>query len=130
MENQTNSTINVAFIKFIAIYEADSLELTPSRKEILEKLTAACKYNPGQVVYVNSGLDKVALNNLLTKYSPEVVLVFGDIEVSRNLTNLKKNYPFEINGVKILRTETLENLEKVASEKSLLWTSLKRMLNL
>ena len=130
VENQQNGAINGSFAKFIAVYESDSSELIPSRKEILDKLIIACKYNPEQVVYVNVGMKTATLSNLLVQYSPEVILIFGEIEISRNMTNLKKNYPFEINGVKILQTETLEKLEKVTGEKSLLWASLKRMLNI
>ncbi len=116
--------------KVIVLYEHEAAELPSTLLEMLNKLIQACRLKSDEVCYVNHKFNPISLADIQAKYKTEVVLVFGEIKLSNNLAGLKKNYPFEINGVKILRTETLSNLERIKTEKAALWGSLQQIFNL
>lgn len=130
IKKEQSLTVQDRPIKVIVLYENESAELPVSLADMLNKLILACKFNKEEALYINNKINPVSLAILYSTYQPEVILIFGEMKLSNNLAGLKKNYPYEINGVKILRTETLESLEKIKAEKSALWESLQQMFGL
>ncbi len=105
-------------------------DLPGAVKEMVEKLIVACKVDPKDVVYVDTVSSDISYQAIQTAYRPEVILFFGDITPSRNLTGLKRNTPYEFNGTKILLAQTLEHIAKTPVEKSALWVGLQKLFNL
>ena len=100
-------------------------------KEMLDKLIQACQFKPEQTVYLNARFtDDITLGHLQNKYTPILLLVFGDPVISRNLPKLKKNFAYEMNGLKIINAEGLETLVKNDAAKKVLWGVLKKGLGL
>ncbi len=127
----SKSALSATPHKVIIVYRSAAAELPASQKEMLEKLVVACKYKVEDVVYVNTGISgEMSLGVLKATYSPEVVLVFGEVKVSHNLPALKRNQPFELNGLKVLQAEELDKLHSNAKEKGVLWVGLQKMMAL
>lgn len=116
--------------KLVLAYDNSGTELSADHKELLEKLASACKYSIDQTLLLNLAMEKGSIAEIQNNYNPNVILLFGDVKVSRNITGLRKNFPYNFGGVKVLRAESLEKLQKDKSEKSALWGSLQEMLNL
>jgi hypothetical protein len=116
--------------RLMVIYESAPAELSASLKDMLDKLITACRFKPEEVCYVNHKLNPVSIGNITSNHQPEALLIFGEIPLSRNLASLKKNCSYEINAMKVLRTEPLEKLEQIKAEKGALWSALQQMLNL
>ena len=120
-----------AFRKIVVIYDQLAEVLTGPLKEMLDKLIQACQFKPEETVYLNVRFNPdLSLGNLQNEYQPATVLVFGDVDISRNLTKLKKNYPYELNGIKVLNAESLDTLLKNGEAKKVLWGVLKKMLGI
>jgi hypothetical protein len=111
-------------------YENQAPLLPQPLKDMLDKIMQACLFKTDEVIYLNHKPEPRSFSNISSNYQPEIILVFGDINLSHNLAPLIKNRPYEINGVKVLRTENLEKLDQMKAEKSALWTSLQSMFTL
>jgi hypothetical protein len=72
----------------------------------------------------------ISLGNLQNEYKPQAVLIFGDVNISRNISKLKKNFVYELSGVKIISTDSLDTLMKNDAAKKALWIALKKMLGI
>jgi DNA polymerase III psi subunit len=114
--------------RLIVLYDNPSQELPAHLKEMLIKLIQACRFKPEETTYVNFTFSPISLQNI--NCDPELILIFGDLKISRNTSSLFKNQPYELNGIKILRTERLEKLEQMKAEKAALWSALQQTLNL
>ena len=121
---------NQEAIKAVVVYENSSDNLSSVFKEMLDKLMKACKFNPNEVLFLNIKDNEVSLGQIQSSFNPQIVLLFGEIAGSKNMIKLQKNISYEMNGTKIIRTESLENLEKVKGEKGKLWEVLQQTLNL
>ncbi len=117
--------------KVVVVYNQPAEILPPAMKEMLDKLIQACQFKPEDTIYLNAGFNPdISLGNIENEYHPNAVLIFGDVEISRNLTKLKKNYPYELSGVKVLNAESLDTLLKNGEAKKVLWGVLKKMLGI
>ena len=127
----TNTTTEVNKRSAIIVYDMPAEVLPQPIKEMLDKLIQACQFKPEQTVYLNARFtDDITLGHLQNKYTPILLLVFGDPVISRNLPKLKKNFAYEMNGLKIINAEGLETLVKNDAAKKVLWGVLKKGLGL
>ena len=117
-------------IKTIVVYESTSVNLSPAFQEMLDKLMRACKFNTNEISFLNIKANEVCIGQIQSRFNPELILLFGEIAGSKNMIKLQKNISYEMNGTKIIRTESLENLEKVKGEKIKLWQILQQTLNI
>lgn len=104
--------------------------LPDNLKQMVEKLVAACKIDTKDVAYMDSPQGYISFSQIASQYRPQAVLVFGNIKISRNLTGLKTNLPYEFNGTKILFAGELEKIDKTPTEKKALWAGLQQMFGL
>jgi hypothetical protein len=96
-----------------------------------EKLIAACRFKPDEAIYVNQNEPNYpSLNDLTSRLNIKLVLSFGNIRLSRNLTNLAKHRLYQFGEVKIIQTDSLEKLDKNSIAKKELWGVLTAALNL
>lgn len=117
--------------KAVVVFNQPFETLPAPLKEMLDKLIQACKFTAEETVYINTHLNPdTTLGKIQNEYNPEAVLVFGEVELSRNLTKLKRNLVYELNGVKIVNAEGLDVLVKNDAAKKALWAVLKKMLDL
>ena len=132
IQDSVNTTIsNVTPKKAVVVFDLVSETMPQPIKDMLDKLIQACQFKPDETVYLNARFtDDVTLGHLQNTYNPKTVLVFGDTEVSRNVTRLKRNFPYDLNGIKVLNAESLEMLVKNDAAKKTLWGVLKKMLQL
>ena len=121
---------NKEVIKAVVIYENSSDVLASSLKGMLDKLMSACKFNIGEILFLNANNNEISLGQIQSSFHPDLILLFGEIAGSKNIIKFQKNIAYEMNGTKIIRTESLENLEKVKGEKGKLWEVLKQTLKI
>ncbi len=112
------------------VYAHAEKELPAAVKEMLDKIIVACKFKPEQTIYLNNKFNKLSIGELLNANPLSLVIVFGEVALSRNLAKLKKNEPYEMNGTIIIQTEPLSKLHADKKEKDLLWKVLKKTINL
>jgi hypothetical protein len=111
----------------LVVYESGSPELPVPLKDMLDKLIGACRFKVEETAYINRQFSSTGLDKIMSQFQPQAMLIFGDIAISRNMARLSKNRPYEINGIKILRSENLEKLDQMIAEKQALWAALKQM---
>jgi len=117
--------------KAIVVYDLPSETLQQPLKEMLDRLIQACKFKPEEAIYINARFTPdVTLGALQNKYNPVAVLVFGEVNLSRNLNKLRKNVAYDFSGVKVVNTDLMEMLVKNDAAKKTLWGVLKNMLGL
>jgi hypothetical protein len=117
--------------KAVIVYDLPTETLQQPLQEMLDKLIQACKFKPEETIYLNARFTTdTSLGALQNKYNPVAVLVFGDVPISRNLAKLKKNFAYDLNGVKVVNTDSMEVLVKNDAAKKALWGVLKKMLGL
>ena len=117
--------------KAVIVYDLPAEVLPQAIKEMLDKLIQACQFKPEETIYLNARFaGDITLGHLQNKYNPVMMLVFGDCAISRNLPKLKKNFAYELSGVKIVNTDNLEVLVNNAAAKGVLWGVLKKCLGL
>src|SRR5262249_39544988 len=117
--------------KVLLLYEYAEPELPGQLKGMLEKILLACKYKQEDAAFINVKYKSdIIQGSLWSLYNPELILLFGNIKLSRNTTALKKNVPYTFGKLKMIQSETLEILDKNSQEKQALWNSLKQMLGL
>jgi DNA polymerase III psi subunit len=115
--------------RLVVVYENQAEVLPALLKDMLDKIILACKFGLEEVCYLNNRSSPLSFSQIIT-YGPEVILIFGDFSISRNMARLNKNSPYDLNGIKVLRAESLEKLEQMKAEKTVLWGSLQQMLGL
>jgi len=131
IDSVTKTTIEKSLRKAVIVFDVTPEIIAPAMTEMLDKLIQACRFKPEETIYLNARFaSDVSLITLQNTYQPDVVLIFGDVVISRNLTKLRKNFPYELNGVKIVNAESMELLLKNDAAKKALWGVLKKMLNL
>ena len=117
--------------KAVVLYDQPLEELPIGMKEMLDKLIQACQFKPEETLYWNARfIPGISLGNLQNEYKPQAVLIFGDVNISRNISKLKKNFVYELSGVKIISTDSLDTLMKNDAAKKALWIALKKMLGI
>jgi hypothetical protein len=127
--NKTGSSLSAC--RAVVIYDQPAETLPAGMKEMLDKLVQACQFKPEETVYLNARfVPDISLGDLQNEYKPEAVLVFGEVSISRNISKMKKNFPYELNGVKIINTDNIDTLLKNGEAKKVLWGVLKRMLSI
>ncbi len=127
----TDTTTKATLRKAIVVYDLPNETLQQPLQEMLVKLIQACKFKPEETIYINARFNPdVSLSNLQNKFNPVTILAFGDVPLSRNLSKLKKNFAYDLNGVKVLNTDNMETLVKNDAAKKALWGVLKKMLGL
>ena len=126
-----NTTTEVNKRKAIVVYDLPAEVLPQPIKDMLDKLIQACQFKPEETIYLNARFaDDITLGHLQNKYSPVLMLLFGEPNISRNLPRLKKNFAYELSGLKVINAEGLETLVKNDSAKKVLWGVLKKSLGL
>ena len=133
----------------VVVYANPSAEKLPDAEwnKLLEILRA-CKLKEEEVGFVNAAKQKVTFSSLRKQFTAENkpatsgsaeerqaasatlnIIIFGDIELSRNL-QIKKFHWFEIDGVKILKSEPVSKLLKSEPDRGTLWKQLQTMFNI
>ena len=116
--------------RVVILYESAQTELPDTERGMLDKMMQACKCKQEEVLYINLNGKNTSLGDLINQYSPELVLVFGKVSVSRNMQEMKKNIPHVISNVKVVPAESLDKLVASTDEKQRLWAILQKVLNL
>ncbi len=117
--------------RIVVVYEAGAAGLPPALKETADKIVLACKFKMEEAVYINgSAAGDISLGVLQNRYSPEMVLVFGDVLLGKNMPKFKKQVPYQLGGLNVLCASNLEMLDKNPGEKKLLWGLLQQILKL
>lgn len=117
--------------RVLIVFDSASEMLPKHLKEMADKMIMACQYKLEDAVYFNANTTKNAsLGSLQGQFTPEVLLVFGNVNLGKNIQNVQKNVPYEFNGMNFIYGESLEVLEKNNTEKGELWKALKKMLKL
>ena len=132
LNDSVNTTVtHKAIPKTVVLFDQPTETLPQAMKEMLDKLTQACQFKPEETIYINTRFTPdISLGNLQNDYKPAVILVFGDVSISRNIAKLKKHFVYELNGMKIVNTDSLETLMKNGDAKKVLWGVLKKMLGI
>ena len=130
VEKKIPETSSPGTYRAVFIYSFEKEQLLAPFMEMLTKLAGACKLKPDESLFINCFSHPVSIGQLQGQYSPELLLVFGDMPVSRNISRLKKHYPYDISGAVVIKTDTMENLEQVKGEKVKLWGVLQQALGL
>jgi len=132
LNDSVNKTVTGTEVKrAVVVYDQPSETLPAGMQEMLDKLVQACQFKPEETVYLNARFTpEICLGDLQNEYHPEAVLVFGDISISRNIARMKKNFAYELSGVKVINTDSLDTLLKNGEAKKVLWLALKKMLGI
>ncbi len=112
--------------EIVILYRYEGSEfLTADDKNQLLKILSACKLKEEDVVLINTAVEKnSSLRWLRKNFRLRTLIVFGDIEISPNLT-LKKYFTYRIDGLQIIKSEPIAKLIKSAPDKKALWEELK-----
>ena len=130
-DSVTSTTTKPEQRKAVVVYDMPTETVAQPLQEMLDKLIMACKFKPEETIHINTRFTPdVSLGTLENQYTPVMVIVFGEVSMSRNLTKLKKNFAYELNGVKVVNTDGLEALVKNDAGRKALWMVLKKMLGL
>lgn len=116
--------------KAILLYSSAETSLPAPQQEMLDKMMAACKFQPAEVQYINLAQSPLSLGDVLSVGGLKLVLIFGKYEASRNMIALKYNLPIPISGVEVLLTDNLDKLMAEPKLKGNLWNALKVALGL
>jgi hypothetical protein len=117
--------------KAIVAYRYNSEKLPEPLQQMLDRLLQACKFAPSATEYINMDFNtNISLGTIKETYPAEVLLIFGETGLERNLQKLKRNIPFLINGLKIIQAESLTALNGNDKEKKALWGGLQKLLTL
>ncbi|MFN8323223.1 MAG: hypothetical protein U0T74_11250 [Chitinophagales bacterium] len=130
VEKKISETVSSGSYRAVFIYNFEKEQLLDPFKDMLTKLAGACKLKPDETLFINCFSHPVSIGQLQGQYSPELILIFGDMPASRNISRLKKHYPYNISGAVVIKTETIENLELIKGEKAKLWSVLQQALKL
>lgn len=112
----------------VILFTSDANELlTGEERAQLLKIVNACKLKEEDVILVNAAFAKdVSLTWLRKSFAVKTLIIFGEMEISRNL-KLRKHYAYNIDGLQIVKSETLQKLFKSDADKKGLWMELKKM---
>ena len=104
---------------------ATSETLQGEERTQLLKILTACKLKEDDVILVNAAVTKnSSLKWLRKNFQLHTLIVFGEIEISKNLA-LKKYHTYHIDGLQIIKSEPIAKLIKSAPDKKALWEELK-----
>lgn len=96
--------------------------LTSADKAMLEKLIPAIKKSYNNTKFILPiDLDKISYNNLLA---------FGEFTEIEEISRLTLNIHSQVNGIKKIRTKSIEQLHADLQAKGQFWVGLKKMFEL
>jgi hypothetical protein len=112
----------------IVLYSSpDNEALAGEERTQLFKIVNACKLKEEDVVLVNAAFAKnFSINWLKSNFWLKTVIVFGDIALSKNLV-IRKHVAYNIDGVNIVKSESLTKLLTSAADKKALWEELRKV---
>ncbi|HLP51310.1 MAG TPA: hypothetical protein VK154_10530 [Chitinophagales bacterium] len=112
----------------VLLFTSEAGELLKGEERTqLMKIVSACKLKEDDVVLVNASFAKnLSLAWLRKSFPVKTLIVFGDMEISKNL-KLRKHYAYTIDGVQMLKSEPLQKLFKSDADKKALWMELKKV---
>jgi hypothetical protein len=129
--NLPDNRLNTAqTCKIVLLYDSAKTILSPQLKEMTDKLVAACKFTAEDAVYIDYSVNSVSLGTIQNKLAPMLILVFGNIDFTRNMQKMKKHFVYDINDTKIIITSDMAALDSNKAEKSALWGVLQKALGL
>ena len=117
-------------MKAVLLFNSAESSLPATQQEMLDKMMAACKFEPNQVKIINLAHTSLSLGDVLSVEGLKLVLIFGKYDASRNMIALKYNLPIPISGVEVLLTDSLDKLMAEPKLKGTLWNALKVALGL
>jgi hypothetical protein len=91
----------------------------------LIKMLSACKLTEDDVVCINTAMvSGLSWSSLLQALPVTLIIMFGDLadELSANI-NVAKYNTYQLNGVRLVRSETLATLTKSPPDKAALWNN-------
>jgi len=127
VENKTMTGVEVKAGKEVVILfsQPTSETLKGEERTQLIKIITACKLKEEDIVLVNTAFAKTAsLSWLRGNFPVKTVIVFGEIAVSKNL-QLKKHVAYNIDGIKMVKSEPLTKLLTSGADKKALWEELR-----
>jgi hypothetical protein len=130
VEKNTPAFESKDVIKAIVLYASSRPQISDSQTEMLNKIMTACKFESSEVQYINLQLNPASVGEIISNYSPDIILVFGKTSLGRNMTELPENRAVSISGVQVLRTAELDKVETDAAVKKKLWITLQNILNI
>ncbi len=93
----------------------------------LLKILGACKLKEDDVVLINEvQVQNVSLSWLRSNFPLKTLLLFGDIEISKNF-QLKKYFTYNLDGLQIVKSEPIAKLLTSGADKKALWEELKKI---
>lgn len=114
--------------KYILIIVKDPLQqfLNAKELEFLLKILSAKKLGLQDIAIINTETyEALNFNDLKEYFALSKILTFGINPVSLNISGITANKTGEYNGVKILGTWTLAQLESDVKKKTIYWNELK-----
>ncbi|MDI9337342.1 MAG: hypothetical protein QM539_02830 [Alphaproteobacteria bacterium] len=119
-----------AKVLIITDYTHDKRQSTPTEIAFLDKILASCKLTRQDCIVVNNSFQKQAYKVILKQFNVDIVLFFTDYLIYDYGFSLDFKFyePFEDQGVKIVVSETLDQLllttPKIINAKKRLWNAL------
>lgn len=118
-------------VKLLLVYSDNSAGLSSSQTDMLMKMVAACGFKAEEKLLINFAKHGLSLASIALTF-PEalLVIVFGDIPLSKNMALPKKNFPVQMGDQFFIYTLPVAMLETDKTEKTRLWNALQRVLML
>ena len=114
--------------KLLCVFQNEPEDIPKVHTEMLDNLIKACEIEKNDSVYLSS--ENFSVRDITESKSLRLVIIFGPISLNKNLGLMEKNYPYDLNDIKFIRTETIDKLSSSKAEKMELWKSLQIALNL
>ncbi len=110
----------------VILYSFTSREILGGEERTqLFKILTACKLTESEVTLVNLAFaPQASVSWLRSQFPVKTLIIFGDLPVGRNL-RVSKNHTFNIDGINVIRSESLTTLLTSAADKKALWEELK-----
>jgi hypothetical protein len=126
-----NSPVSDKKVKLLLVYSDNSANLSSSQTDMLIRIVAACGFKAEEKMLINIAKEDLSLARIALTF-PEtlLVIVFGDIALSKNILLPKKNFPVQIGSQFLIYTSPIAKLETDKTEKTRLWNALQRVLAL
>lgn len=117
-------------LKILLIFEESEKDITEATGQMLNKLVVACGYSDNEKLLVSFAQRSISLSNIQNTLQPEMVLLFGDVELGGNISSLTRNQAVLIGEVVFIKTDSLVKLTTDEKGKAALWKGIKEGLKL
>jgi hypothetical protein len=104
--------------------------LNESDTQLLHKILHACKLSPDQIAMVNCFGSELSPDMIAAELNAKTLILSGLPESTDDILTTPFYEVCEWNNIKMIRTDSLEEIGKDQSLKTRLWNSLRQLFNL